>query len=302
MGDLVDYPKGLFKPGRRHLVLLAHQDDELPNAGILSRLGPDTRIVWLTNGDGLAFREDMDPEEYGALRTQESITAVGHLGMDTSQLVFLGHSEIAIYRLLAEMSADPDGAVPQRFVEIAAQIVAATRDFAPDVIWTQAWQGGHPEHDLIHIFAALARQQVARAAPLFELPAYEFMILLPLRFRPWRKEPHFEVELTRSELEAKQSMFKSYPTQDFLLHDFQKLIGFYGKLATLRGSQFDFDDFARHEQFGLVPADRNYGVSTHMHEWFDYMFEDFEGVPIRFGATMPRIARLLGVNSRSDGD
>ena len=292
---VVPHPEDLFSADRRHLVVLAHQDDELPNAGIIARMGGNVRIVWLTNGDGLVHESTDTPERYGERRTDESIDACAHLGLDRDRLAFLGHSELRIYSLLAALSRRADAVdVPPLFPEIARQVFAEAMEFEPEVVWTMAYQGGHPEHDLAHLCAAKAARELS--LPLYELPAYELTFLVPLRFPPWRREPYHEILLSEDEQAKQQAMFESYPTQERILNEFRTLITLYGRVSMLWGRRFAFEDYARRAVFGPVPADRDYRRSSHSVEALDYVFDSYEGTPIRFGRTLPRIAGALGLH------
>ena len=302
MSRVTPYPPDLFAPGRRHLVIFAHQDDELPNAGLIAQMGSHIRVIWVTNGDGLAPRAKMNATKYAELRRQESIAAMARLGVGTDALRFLGHSELAIYDDLARLSHDarPDAPVPDDYPRMASQVVDEARAFRPDVLWTQAWQGGHPEHDLAHLFAATARNALApdtgERPPLYELPAYELTFLVPLRFAPWHRGVQHQLRLDDETLSLKREMMDCYPTQDFIIEGFRRLITLYGRLSALRGRPFSFLAYARREVFAPVPADRDYGASTHGTEWLDYMFDRHLDTPIRFGRTLPRIARALGLS------
>lgn len=300
MPPAVDHPPELFQPGLRHLVVLAHQDDELPNAGILHALQGEVRYVWLTNGDGIHDQTDWGPERYGQVRTDESIAAMAQLGVSTDRLAFLGHSELAIFDALATLSRDAAAPVPAIFETIAGEVEAQARAFEPDIVWTQAWQGGHPEHDLAHLCAARVARLLGHEAPLplYEFPAYELTILIPLRFAPWRPGTRHVLTLDDDAFARKMAMFACYPTQQKLLDDFQKLITLYGRLARLRGRPFTFEQFAREEHFGPVPPDRDYTRSTHRWPFFDYLFDDYQGTPIRFPRTLPRIAQSYGLSAR----
>jgi LmbE family N-acetylglucosaminyl deacetylase len=292
-------PPGLFEAGKKHLVVLAHHDDELPYAGLLLQLGPEVRVVWVTNSDGLAHEDQMAPLEYARLRYAESVAAMATLGVDEARLVCLGHSEYTLYDLMARMSrGEYGGAVPERFGDIAREVEAQARDFAPDVIWTLAWQGGQPEHDLAHLAAVRAARALAaerkQAVPLYELPAYE-LIFVPLRFKPWRRQPVFELRLDAAAMARKTAMFACYPTQKRILGQFEKLVRLYGRLGALGGRGFSFEDFGAREEFAAVPADRDYSRSTHWTPRLDYPGDDYQGTRIRFEKTLPVIAaELLG--------
>lgn len=299
MGRRIAWQRGLFDPGRRHLFVFAHQDDELPYAGLIRRCRPDVQLIWLTNGDGLAPEAGEQPEAYADKRRLESIAAMDCLGIGQPALTFLEHSEIAIYKLLARMSDSRVGGVPPTFERIYESVEEAVLAAQPDVVWTLAWQGGHPEHDLAHLCTARALRRLAdrtgRALPLYELPAYELTFVVPLRFRPWRRAPHHAIELTPDELRAKHEMMACYPTQAEIIEGFERLIGLYGRLSALRLRPFDFSTYAALEQFAKVPASRDYTRSTHVHPRLDYIGDDYAGCPIRFERTLARIARAWGM-------
>lgn len=294
MGRQQPIPESLFAPGRRHLVLLAHHDDELPYAGLLARMGENVRIIWLTNSDGLAHESDMTPDAYAQARYQESLDALGHLNIPEAKVQSLWHSEYELYDLMRLMRSDAE--VPERFLTMADEVERVARDFEPDVVWTLAYQGGHPEHDLMHLYAARLVRRLNRErsqpVPFFELPAYE-LIVVPLRFRPWRRRPYFAVTLTDREYAAKSKMLDCYPTQQRIIDEFRSIITLYGRLSWLRLRPFSFDDFGRREAFGLGEAARDYTQSTHISSRLDYPFDDYMGDPIRFDATIMRVAEAL---------
>lgn len=299
MGKVVPYPEDLFTPGRKHLVLIAHHDDELPYAGLISRMGSEVRIVFLTNSDGLAHEDDMPGDAYAKLRWQESLDALAHLDVPEERIVSLWHSEYELYDLFARMGAgETAGQVPQRFFDMADQVEADARAFEPDVVWTLAYQGGHPEHDLMHLYATrlVRRLEAERGVEVsfYELPAYE-LIVVPLRFRPWRRLPHHEIWLTPAQEAAKARMLGCYPTQARIIQEFRTVIGIYGKLSWLRLKPFRFEDYGRREVFAPVPRDRDYGRSTHLSPRLDYMFDDYKGRPILFHKSIAHIARALGL-------
>ncbi len=296
------FPKDLFGCGKRHLVVFAHQDDELPNAGTLMRVGADADIVWITNGDGLYEEAKRDPEVYAAQRTAESHEAARILGVPESQRHFMGYSEIAIYsriRALASATGAYRSEVLGYFEEMAQKVLQIARAVQPDVIWTQAWQGGHPEHDIAHLCAVFAARALAsesngsKTPALLEFPAYELGVLVPLRFAPWRMAPVYWVNLTAREQVNKKSMMRTYPTQDEIIAVFERVIGFYGRLAGLVGRRFSLDDFSAREVFGPAPADRNYQVPPHGNWRLEYLFDRLGGKVVDFNRTISPIATAL---------
>ncbi|MCZ7584130.1 MAG: PIG-L family deacetylase [Deltaproteobacteria bacterium] len=175
---------------KRPLFLIAHQDDELGYAGLIQRLGPKTRFVWLTNGDGLYFESDLTPPEYAEVRKAEAVNAVGVLGISAAHTACLDFSEADIYRRLSQLHAGTT-AMPEQmpfFTTIRDAVRKTIFEMRPDIVFTCAYQGGHPEHDLTHFFTRRALDDYARetgiAVPFFHLPEYEYTILLAFRFHP----------------------------------------------------------------------------------------------------------------------
>lgn len=295
---ITSYPPELFDPGQRHLVLLAHQDDELPYAGLLTRMrrGPaeNFRVCFVTNGDGLAHESSMAPEPYADLRRQESATALARLGVNDEQTTWWEHSELSLYAEFGAMSDDSSGtrALFPEFEEIAAEIQSAVDEFKPDAIWTMAWQGGNPEHDLTHAAAVRAARAASadqeREIPVFELPAYELFVVA-MRFRPWVRREKHRINLTASELAAKTDMLGMYPTQERVVSELRRAAVVAGKLGRLIGRGFTLEEFAAVEEFARVPADRDYTRSTHLTQRFDYPGDDWQGRPIIFSRTLARV-------------
>ena len=167
------------KKFRQPLFVIAHQDDELNFAGLITRLGPKTKFVWLTNGDGLYQESDLTPEKYGDLRMAEAKKSVAAAGIAAKNTVFLKFSEVEIYRHLSELHEETGdrrrkaggrrsevGGLPDRhrtfFDGMRAAVRAKVLAINPDVVFTLAWQGGQPEHDLCHFFTMLALRDLAR--------------------------------------------------------------------------------------------------------------------------------------------
>lgn len=284
----------LFEAGVRHLVVLAHQDDELPYAGLLSRL-PDAHVVFVTNGDGLHFELDMEPAPYARLRHEESRRALAAIGIGDERTTWLDGSELDYYAEFGRMSERADsGPLSPLFEETARRVAEVVERVQPDVVWTMAYQGGNPEHDLTHLCARRAarahRERTGREVPLFEFPAYELMVVV-MRFPPWYDGERFVLELDASELATKRAMFEMYPTQKRVIDELSRAVRAAGALQRLRGRRWTLDDFARFEHFGRVPEARDYTRSTHRTPLLDYPMDDWKGQRIRFERTLARIAR-----------
>ena len=156
----------------------------------------------------------------------------------------------------------------------------------PDIVWSAAWQGQHPEHDLVHFFAHTAvrrlRRETGKPVPMYEFPEYEFVILVPLRFKPWRNGVVHRVRLTDEDMASKMQVLTAYESQDKLFAQFESVIGVLGTVSALTGKGFDSVEYLRVEEFAPVPEDRDYTAKPHILPALDYMLDEHKGVRIRF--------------------
>ena len=297
--DFRPCPTYLFDPTTRHVVILAHQDDEVMYCGLLNRLGPQVRFIWVTNGDGLAPMAGADPGEYAQMRKQETDGVLGILGRPLSARICLDYSEIENYTRFIDLTRKPER-IPEimdYFRVMADDVCDEIRAFRPDVVWTSAFQNGHPEHDLVHILAATAIRHLSEEegvpVSFYHLPEYEYTILIPMRFHPRYAGIVHRIELTEEEVFLKRRALEAYPSQADLFRQFQKVLRFLGTAGRAVGRGFNLDDFLRTEEFGPVPPGINYTRSTHWFEWANYMGDRHEGVKVRFDHHIARIAADL---------
>jgi LmbE family N-acetylglucosaminyl deacetylase len=286
----------------RPLFVFAHQDDESVCAGLIHRVcGDDGRgtFLWWTNGDGLAPWAKMDPAAYGALRMAESAEALRCLGISASRKVDLECSEILNYRLFTHVArgGTQRAEALAHFRREADRVEQAVRAADPDRVFVLAYQGGHPEHDLSHVMTARAvrrlRAETGRPIPLVQVPAYEYIVLNPMRFKPWFKGDRRRLRLTPDELQAKLRLMGAYPTQGELIKQFRAVISTIGLVSALRLKPFTAQRFLADEELGVVEPDHDYTRSTHRFERLNYVNDDFEGEPIRFDAMIAPVAAAI---------
>ncbi|MGC8927348.1 MAG: PIG-L deacetylase family protein [Myxococcota bacterium] len=281
---------------KRPLFLIAHQDDELNYAGLIQRLGSSTKIVWLTNGDGLYFEMGVSPEEYAEIRKNEAINAARAVGIERENLTFLGFSEVEIYKRLSELNKKSESVKVHRdyFEGIKKAVKKAILEIVPDVIFTDAWQGGHPEHDLTHFFTLLAIRDLKREQNIqidfIHLPEYEYTILLAMRFHPLYKGRRYRIYLTPHELEGKRRLIEAYPSQKRLFSKFEKLFTYIGYIGRIIGGPKSAMEYLSVEEFGPVP-EIDYTKKPHFHDFFTYMFDDYEGRPVTFSRSILPIVK-----------
>jgi len=294
----------ILAPQGRPAFVYAHQDDEVVCAGIIRRIVEDDArgtFIWWTNGDGLAPAAKMDRRAYAEIRIREATESLRRLGGSPARKVDLESSEIENYRRFTEVEQGgaARSAALAYFDREADRVEVALRAADPDRVFVLAWQGGHPEHDLVHIMVSRAvrrlRKATGRPIPIIQTPAYEYIIGCPLRFKPWFRGDRRDVRLDAAELAAKLEVFGAYPSQLELLEKFRSVIGSLGSIARLAGRGFTVEDFLAREQFGVVDPLLDHQSSTHRLEALNYIRDDYLGVPIRFDTMVrPIAAAILG--------
>lgn len=292
-------PAFLFDPQTRHLLSVAHQDDEINYIGTIHRWGEDAHFLWMTNGDGLAPFENADPKEYAEMRKAETDAVLTTLGRPLSRRECLDFSEIEIYSNFVDLTLAParKPEVLDFMHHIGCKVYQSIKAIMPDVVWVPQYQNGHPEHDLMHMLTAYSIRQISRetgkAIALYHVPEYEYTILIPLRFHPLYKGVVHHIELTPEELELKRRCIACYPSQLKLFDKFETLINRFGKVGRLLGKGFDAEGFLMREYFGPVPPDMDYTKSYHRFEWANYMFDTHRDAKVRFDRHLAVIAREL---------
>ncbi len=287
----------IVNPDLKHAFVFAHQDDELGYSGLISRLAKNANCLWVTNGDGLAPFVNADPEEYAQLRINECIEVRKILGVPLENTEDLRHSEIAIYDHFVEykLKNKSEDEILAFFEPIARGVFDWLKDVKPDVVYSLAYQGGHPEHDIVSAFAGLAAKRLAavqsREIKLVHLPEYEFTILIPMRFKPWYKGEILSIQLTPDELDKKFRVMQAYPSQVELFDKFKKVMNGLGKVSWLVGKKFSWEEFGAKETFGPTPLDFDYLKNPHLFELENYMMDKHKNIQIEFKSM---IAKIVG--------
>ncbi len=272
----------------RPLLVLAHPTDELACSGILQRLRDRIRVVFMTNGDGLARTENLDPVRYAAIRKAEALESLGTSGVAARQARFFGYSENEIYRNMARLKRAPLrlSEVIAFFEPIRRSMAEAAYEFRPDVAFAVGFHGGHPEHGLAHFFGALAVRNFAKEVeadiPLYQFPEYVLTTLLPGRLRPGSEAEKYWIVLDGQELETKKRMADCYLSLRSAFKKFRRIVGALNLPQSVLRRENPSERFFAREQVSLVPGDFDYRRVPYRPGFLDHLLDDFEGTPITF--------------------
>ncbi len=236
------------------------------------------------------------PEEYSKIRQREAINAAAAVGIEEKNLKCLQFSEVEIYRRLSLLYKNPEDIKSHRdyFENIKGSIKQVVIDYEPDLIATDAFQGGHPEHDLTHFFVYLAirdfEKERGKKIDFIHLPEYEYTILLAMRFHPLYKGEIYRIFLTPHELDNKKRLIEAYPSQKRLFSQFERLFTYIGYVGRFTGGPKSAMEYLSVEEFG--PVDKiDYTRKPHIVDYLTYMFDDFEGTPVTFTRSILPIIR-----------
>jgi hypothetical protein len=296
----MDYKKipsmeSLLDKSKKHLFMFSHHDDEIVSAGIIQRLQPGAALMWVTNSDGLYFKDNVTPEEYGKLRVAEGWNVSRELGFKDEDVTNGLFSEVENYRLFVN-SIKSEAQFNEGIAFFRQQgraVYEKIKEVKPDIIWTYAFQGGMPEHDLTHVLTAACidsyEREFGKKIQMVEIPAYELTVLISFRFNPWYKGTKYYIDMTRDELLKKLAAAFHYPSQVELIEKFRKVIDRLGKASGLIGRPFDFESYCGREYFAPVCEPRDYSKPPYRIDFFNYMFDDYLGEPVKFIGMMDAI-------------
>lgn len=203
-------------PANRVAAVLAHPDDEtLGLGGQLHRM-PGITIVHVTDGAPRnlddARRLGFDTAEaYALARRRELEAAMARAGIGADDLVGLG---------VPDQEAAPVVAV------IARRLARLLDERRVEVVFTHAYEGGHPDHDAtalaVRLAADLAGRKTGAPFAIVEMPFYRAADTgwLLQQFVPDPSCPELVLQLDAAQRERKAELVAAYRTQADVLRQF----------------------------------------------------------------------------------
>lgn len=190
-------------PKEVRLFVLAHPDDEIAFAPLLHRFVRErkpVRLIYLTDGAGSGMS--------AAVRERETVSALRHLGIDSSAVYFAG-SESRI--LDGQLCRHLDAALE------ALETWAANWKSIAEV-YSFAWEGGHPDHDAALVVAAAFAASRGLETPVWQVPFYRASDRWPAPMFTFGSPLAENGEVVRLSLTAKErrlpaDLIRFYPSQ-----------------------------------------------------------------------------------------
>ena len=139
------------------LFLFAHQDDEFGVfQAIVDELASGRKVFCAFLTDGV--QNGVSPEQ----RNKESISALVNLGVVRENILFVGEElKISDGRLIDDLSKARNWLI--NWVSKASELSS---------IYLPAWEGGHPDHDSLHVVGAAVANELNLTKLLWQFPLY----------------------------------------------------------------------------------------------------------------------------------
>jgi LmbE family N-acetylglucosaminyl deacetylase len=241
----------------KYLFLLAHPDDDVFIAGTMKLLldkGAEIHCAWATSGDYFGLEKK---------REKQMESAMNILGVPAENLHLLRF---------------PDLGIVQRMNEIANAVAALVSEVKPDVIFANAFEGGHPDHDSVNFLAYEGAARAGINPRLFEFPLYNGSG--PFYYWWWKINrfpdlgpPVLHIPLTSEAIACKYRAMRVYGATEWLYMIPARLAS-PGTMLSTKG-----------EPFRSCPVDRDHTIRPHKgklnyERWFNSFmktgFDDFK--------------------------
>ena len=253
-----------LNPHARYLFLFAHPDDEVLISGTMKLLvGAEAEVhaAWATSGDKFVKRE---------IRESELQRSMDILGLDESRIHLLRFPDLGMVAMMEEAA------------ESATRLLSAIK---PDIIFANAYEGGHPDHDAVNFLAYESSARLGVTPDLFEFPLYNgtgtfFHWKWRINHFPQDGAAELHSPLSDDAIRCKYEMMKAYSTQ--------KLYMVPARLACPR-ARLEREG----EPYRPCPMDRDHTAPPHLGQLnYERWFNSFMKISFSdFGAAVLRTRR-----------
>lgn len=197
-------------------VIIAHPDDETIGCGAQLARWKDATLVLVTDGapvnlnDARALGFDT-AAAYAEARRRELLAALAVAGKSPDDLMTLDI---------------PDQQVARRLVEVTHRLMELVKTRGLRVLFTHAFEGGHPDHDATAFAVhAAARSLMDAGQPVLvvEMPYYQSGDgdMARQRFSPAAAAEEITVPLSPDQQQLKLRMMAAHPSQAAILAPFE---------------------------------------------------------------------------------
>lgn len=245
----------ILDPNKKYLFVFAHPDDDVGIAGtmrLLVRKVAEIHCVWATSGGFLGGRQTREAEGRKAIKV---------LGLSESYVHLLRFPDLS---LVAQLD---------KAVDSMADLLCSIQ---PDVVFADAYEGGHPDHDSVNFMVAQGALRAGLSPQMFEFPLYNGSG--PLIKMGWRINsfppggtPTFHTLLDDDAIQCKYRIMRAYSSQ-----------WMYMVPARLASSRYRLSHVG--EPFRAFSSDRDYTAPPHQgtlgyERWFNFFmgirYKDF---------------------------
>ena len=190
---------------KRVLFVLAHPDDEILIAARMKQdiaSGNIVDVIWLTRGDKAG-----DP----VVRETESRAAMAFLGVPDASLHFLDFKDSETYTTLREAYL---------------KVLEKAKALKPDMIFSDAWEGGNIDHDAANFTAEMTSRALQNHPVHYEFPLYNSY---KDTYQVGKLIPRAGVEtlytpIDDAMVQVKLKILDMYPSQSSLLNVMKRLV------------------------------------------------------------------------------
>jgi LmbE family N-acetylglucosaminyl deacetylase len=240
----------------KYVFLFAHPDDDVFIAGSMKLLldsGAEVHCIWATSGDYFGLEKK---------REKQLADAMSIVGVPPENLHLLRF---------------PDLGLVARMDEVADAVASVMDKVKPEVVFVNAFEGGHPDHDSVNFLAYEGSARAGINPKFFEFPLYNgagqfYYWWWKINSFPDGNSPVLYAPLTDEAILCKHRAMKIYAATEWL-YMVPALLASPSAMLKTKG-----------EPLRACPTERDHTIRPHpgrlgYERWFNFFmktgFEDF---------------------------